>query len=27
MKIKQVCEKPNFWVRESITCKEGVSIA
>jgi len=25
MKIKQVCEKPDFWVRELITCREGVS--
>jgi len=25
MKIKQVCEKPKFWVRELITRREGVS--
>jgi len=25
MKIKQVCEKPDYWVRESITRREGVS--
>jgi len=26
MKIKQICEKPDFWIREPITCREGVNI-
>jgi len=25
IKIKQVCEKPDFWIRELVTRREGVS--
>jgi len=25
MKIKQVGEKPDFWIQESVTLKEGVN--